>query len=57
VRQENIFKFNQRRILTAKYLGELFMYRVVNASVIFDILWALMSFGHGMLQPTFGFSH
>lgn len=57
MRQENIFKFNQRRILTAKYLGELFMYRVVNASVIFDILWALMSFGHGMLQPTSGFSH
>ena len=45
--QENIFKFNQRRISTVKYLGELFMYRVVNAPVIFDALWALVSFGHG----------
>lgn len=44
--QENIFKYNQRRISTIKYLGELYMYRVVNAAVIFDVLWSLISFGH-----------
>lgn len=44
--QENIFKFNQRRIASIKFLGELYMYRVVNAAVIFDVLWSLLSFGH-----------
>lgn len=45
--QENIFKHNQRRIATVRYLGELYMYRVVNANVIFETLWSLISFGHG----------
>lgn len=31
-----------------KYVGELYMYRVISASVIFEILWSLLSFGHGM---------
>lgn len=45
-KEENIFKFNQRRIASVKFLGELYMYRVVNAAVVFDILWSLISFGH-----------
>lgn len=44
--EENIFKYNQRRIATIKYLGELYMYRVLNTPVIFDTLWSLTSFGH-----------
>ncbi|BEI85184.1 hypothetical protein CcaverHIS002_0505850 [Cutaneotrichosporon cavernicola] len=44
--EENIFKFNQRRIASAKFLAELYMYRVVNAAVIFEVLWQLLSFGH-----------
>lgn len=44
--QENIFKFNQRRLAGVKYLGELYMYRAVSAAVIFDTLWLLLSFGH-----------
>jgi regulator of nonsense transcripts 2 len=44
--QENIFKFNQRRLACVKYLGELYMYRAVSAAVIFDTLWSLISFGH-----------
>lgn len=44
--EDNIFKYNQRRISTIKYLGELYMYRVVNTPVIFDVLWSLISFGH-----------
>lgn len=44
--QENIFKFNQRRLACVKYLGELYMYRAVSAGVIFDTLWLLISFGH-----------
>ncbi|EJT53100.1 hypothetical protein A1Q1_00107 [Trichosporon asahii var. asahii CBS 2479] len=49
--QENIFKFNQRRIASIKFLGELYMYRVVNAAVIFDVLWSLLSFGHRLPVP------
>ncbi|ORY33038.1 armadillo-type protein [Naematelia encephala] len=52
--EENIFKYNQRRISTLKYLGELYMYRVVNAAVIFDVLWSLLSFGHGEGLPVPG---
>ncbi|KAK4687311.1 regulator of nonsense transcripts 2, partial [Tremellales sp. Uapishka_1] len=52
--EENIFKFNQRRISTMKYLGELYMYRVVNAAVIFDVLWSLISFGHAEGYPVPG---
>ena len=54
ISQENIFKYNQRRIASVKYLGELYMYRVVNAPVIFDTLWSLISFGHRKLlgNPT-----
>jgi regulator of nonsense transcripts 2 len=44
--EENIFKFNQRRIASVKFLAELYMYRVVNAAVIFEVLWQLLSFGH-----------
>jgi regulator of nonsense transcripts 2 len=47
--QENIFKFNQRRLACVKYLGELYMYRAVSAAVIFDTLWSLISFGHRKL--------
>ncbi|WVQ81313.1 hypothetical protein IAT38_003436 [Cryptococcus sp. DSM 104549] len=49
--EENIFKFNQRRIATMKYLGELYMYRALNASVIFEVLWGLLSFGHADTMP------
>ena len=45
-RQENIFKHNQRRIASIKSLGELYMHRVLNATIIFDTLWMLISFGH-----------
>jgi regulator of nonsense transcripts 2 len=30
------------------------MYRVINATVIFDIFWSLISFGHGEGLPTPG---
>ena len=44
--QTNIFKYNQRRIATIKYLGELHYYRQVSSPVIFDVLWSLITFGH-----------
>ena len=42
----NDFKYNQRRIAEAKYLGELYMYRVVDSTLIFDTLYKILNYGH-----------
>ncbi|KAI5477244.1 regulator of nonsense transcripts 2 [Pseudohyphozyma bogoriensis] len=47
----NSFKYNQQRIATIKYLGELYNYRVVDSRVIFDTLWSLVTFGHPDGRP------
>ncbi|CAK4032135.1 Regulator of nonsense transcripts UPF2 [Lecanosticta acicola] len=49
----NDFKFNQRRIAEVKYLGELYMYRVVDSQLIFDTLYKICNYGHegGYVQP------
>jgi regulator of nonsense transcripts 2 len=41
----NDFKFNQRRIAEVKYLGELYIYRLVDSPIIFDTLYKLLSYG------------
>uniref|UniRef100_A0A8C0JZC2 Regulator of nonsense transcripts 2 n=1 Tax=Canis lupus dingo TaxID=286419 RepID=A0A8C0JZC2_CANLU len=38
-------KFNQRRISSAKFLGELYNYRMVESAVIFRTLYSFTSFG------------
>ncbi|KAK4465274.1 regulator of nonsense transcripts 2 [Cladorrhinum samala] len=43
----NDFKFNQRRVAEVKYLAELYSYRMVESPVIFDIMYKIMTFGHG----------
>ncbi|KAI6382007.1 hypothetical protein MCOR25_000887 [Pyricularia grisea] len=45
--EQNEFKFNQRRIAEAKYLGELYNYRMFDHSVIFDTMYKILTFGHG----------
>lgn len=49
----NDFKFNQRRIAEVKYLGELYIYRMVDSPLIFDTLYKLLSYGHegGYARP------
>ena len=49
--QTNSFKYNQQRIATIKYLGELYNYRVVDSRVVFDTLWSLVTFGHRAFSP------
>lgn len=49
--EQNIYKNNQRRVATAKYLGELYMYRLINSTLIFDTLWSLVTFGHPDGRP------
>ncbi|KAL9125094.1 MAG: hypothetical protein Q9217_005648 [Psora testacea] len=42
----NDFKFNQRRLAEVRYLGELYNYKMVDSSVIFDTLYRIVTFGH-----------
>lgn len=44
--EQNDFKFNQRRIADVKYLGELYNYKLVDSSVIFNMLYRIVTFGH-----------
>ncbi|BGP42681.1 mRNA decay protein [Rhodotorula kratochvilovae] len=48
----NNFKYNQQRVATVKYLGELYNYRVVDSRVVFDTLWSLVTFGHPEGRPS-----
>ncbi|KAJ9657550.1 mRNA decay protein [Coniosporium apollinis] len=47
----NDFKFNQRRLAEVKYLGELYIYRMVDSPVIFDALYKLVTYGHANGTP------
>jgi regulator of nonsense transcripts 2 len=47
----NIFKHNQRRIAVAKYLGELYNYRMIESPLIFDTLYSIVTFGHEFGRP------
>lgn len=49
--EQNIFKHNQRRIAVAKYLGELYNYRMVESPLIFDTLYSIVTFGHEFGRP------
>ncbi|KAI8443372.1 armadillo-type protein, partial [Phakopsora pachyrhizi] len=44
--ETNVFKLNQQRISSVKYLGELYNYRIIDSRVIFDTLWSFVTFGH-----------
>ncbi|KAL4080360.1 armadillo-type protein [Scleroderma yunnanense] len=42
----NWYSMNQQRVATVKYLGELYIYRLINSGLVFDTLWLLATFGH-----------
>ena len=44
--EQNVYSTNQRRLATMKYLGELYIYRLLSSAIIFDTLWSLVTFGH-----------
>ncbi|KAG2176033.1 hypothetical protein INT44_000512 [Umbelopsis vinacea] len=48
----NIFKHNQRRIATAKYLGELYNYRMIESALVFDTLYTIVTLGHDLGRPS-----
>lgn len=43
----NDFRMNQKRLAQVKYLGEFFTYRLVEHPVVFDILYKILTLGHG----------
>ena len=47
--EQNLYSTNQRRVATIKYLGELYIYRLLSSGIIFDTLWSLVTFGHGTI--------
>lgn len=46
--EQNIYNYNQRRVASVKYLGELYIYRLIGSGIVFDTLWTLVTFGHRM---------
>ena len=44
--EQNDFKFNQRRVAEVKYLGELYNYKMIDSTVVFDTLYRILTFGH-----------
>lgn len=49
----NDFKFNQRRIAEVKFIGELYIYRLIDSPLVFDTLYKLLNFGwsSGFARP------
>ena len=43
----NDVRFNQRRVAQVKYLGELYVYRMVDSTLVFDTMYKILTFGHG----------
>ncbi|GAW05433.1 ARM repeat-containing protein [Lentinula edodes] len=50
--EQNVYRTNQRRLATMKYLGELYIYRLLSSGIIFDTLWSMVTFGHPDGRPT-----
>ncbi|KAF5380407.1 hypothetical protein D9615_004497 [Tricholomella constricta] len=44
--EQNVYSTNQRRLAIMKYLGELYIYRLLSSGIVFDTLWSLVTFGH-----------
>jgi regulator of nonsense transcripts 2 len=49
--EQNVYSANQRRVATLKYLGELYIYRLIGSALVFDTLWSLVTFGHRESLP------
>jgi len=43
--QVNAAKYNQQRVSSVRYLGELYNYRMVESQVIFHTLYSFITFG------------
>lgn len=43
--ETNMFRDNQRRLSTVKYLGEMYNYQLIDSDIIFNSLYLLITFG------------
>lgn len=50
--EQNVYSTNQRRVATIKYLGELYIYRLLGSGIVFDTLWSIVTFGHRMFSSS-----
>ena len=55
--EQNVYSTNQRRVATMKYLGELYIYRLLGSGIIFDTLWSLVTFGHRKFSFQYPFAY
>lgn len=55
--EQNVYSTNQRRVATIKYLGELYIYRLLSSGIVFDTLWSLVTFGHREWENVSQFPH
>ncbi|KAI0031222.1 transcription factor [Vararia minispora EC-137] len=53
--EQNVYSANQRRVATVKYLGELYIYRLIGSALVFDTLWSFVTFGHPEGHPMPGY--
>ncbi|KAI0688727.1 transcription factor [Cerioporus squamosus] len=49
--ETNVYSMNQRRVASIKFLGELYIYRLISSGIIFDTFWTLVTFGHPEGRP------
>ncbi|KAJ2719735.1 mRNA decay protein [Coemansia sp. Benny D115] len=52
----NFFAHNQRRLAEMRYVGEMFVYKLIDSKDIIDLLYTLVRYGHGEPHPTPGWS-
>lgn len=48
--ERNIFLENQQRIALVKYLGELCNFKMIDSTLIFDILYLILTYGYGISE-------
>jgi regulator of nonsense transcripts 2 len=51
--QVNDVKYNQRRIAQLKYLGELYVYKLVDTSTVLDCMYKIVGYGYGKQRILF----
>ncbi|KAJ3111252.1 hypothetical protein HK100_002750 [Physocladia obscura] len=54
--ETNLFKYNQRRLATVRFLGEMYNYRLIESNIIFDTLYVILRFGYENQFPEPGVS-
>ncbi|KAI9597993.1 armadillo-type protein [Syncephalis fuscata] len=52
--EKNLFRQNQRRVSVVRYLGELYNYRMIDSSIVFETLYTIITLGHENGRPAWG---